>query len=90
MLDIQLLRSEPEKVQHALAKRGYDVDMTEFLERDKERRKLIASGETLKAKRNRVSGEIPAMKKRGEDITDVLAEMKEVSASIKASDARLA
>lgn len=89
MLDIQLIRTEPEKVQAALAKRGYEVDFDEFLAKDKERRQIISSGEQLKARRNRVSGQIPVLKKKGEDVSEILKEMKEVSDAIKESDARL-
>lgn len=89
MLDIQLIRTEPEKVQAALAKRGYEVDFDEFLAKDKERRQIISSGEQLKARRNRVSGQIPVLKKKGEDVSEILKEMKEVSDAIKESDTRL-
>lgn len=89
MLDIQLIRTEPQKVKESLAKRGYEADFEAFLEKDKERRQIISSGEQLKARRNRVSGQIPVMKKNGEDVTEVLKEMKEVSDAIKTSDSRL-
>lgn len=90
MLDIQLIRKSPETVQAALAKRGYTVDFTGFLAEDAERRALIAETETLKAKRNQVSAEIPKMKKAGTDVTETLAEMKTLSDTIKAADERLA
>lgn len=90
MLDIQLIRQEPELVSSRLAKKGYVVDFSDFITLDKERRKLIQKTEELKALRNKVSARIPVMKKAGEDVTASLAEMKEVAEKIKVLDAQLA
>lgn len=90
MLDIQLIRRSPEVVTEGLAKRGYEVDFTDFLKKDAARRELITSTETMKARRNKVSGEIPRLKKAGEDVSGVLQEMKELSDSIKKADEELA
>ena len=65
MLDLNLIRSNPEYVQNALKKREYDVDFTELLEWDARRRALLVENESLKAERNRMSKEIPALKKQG-------------------------
>ena len=40
MIDINLIRENPEEVKAKLAKKLYDVDFTEFLEKDKERKSL--------------------------------------------------
>ena len=37
MLDIKLLRSDPQKVQDAVKSRGGELDLTEFITIDKER-----------------------------------------------------
>ena len=89
MLDIKLIRENPEKVRTALAKRNYIVDFSEFLELDKERRELIQRVESLKAKRNRTSAEIPAIKKAGGDVASVFIEMKEIGNTIKGLDEKL-
>ena len=70
MLDLNLIRSNPEYVQEALKKREYDVDFTELLEWDARRRALLVENESLKAERNRMSKEIPALKKQGKDASD--------------------
>lgn len=90
MLDIQWIRKEPEKIRELIAKRNIEVDFTEFLEQDKKRRDLIHTTEELKAERNRSSALIPQMKKKGEDTTELLAKMKEISEEIKRNDAELA
>ena len=90
MLDIQLIRQQTDLVSRKLAKKGCNVDFTEFLKLDKERRALIQKTEELKALRNKVSAQIPLMKKNGEDVGQQLAEMKNVAEEVKRLDADLA
>jgi seryl-tRNA synthetase len=90
MLDINLIRQDPEAVRQALLKRMDAVDFTELLQWDADRRELIKKGDELRARRNKVSEEIAAMKRKGADASAVLNEMKAVSDEIKAIDARLA
>ena len=89
MIDINAIRNDPDKIRAALLKRMKEVDFGELLAWDEERRALIGENDTLKAKRNETSGVIPAMKKNGEDVTGLLAEMKEVSSALKEKDAAL-
>ena len=46
MLDINLIRKDPEFVKAALAKREYEVDFTELLQWDARRKEIIAEGES--------------------------------------------
>ena len=89
MLDIKLIRENPEYVKTSLAKRNYDVDFTDFLNLDKKRRELIAKTEELKAKKNKASAKIPIMKKNNEDVSVVLEEMKDISNKVKGIDLEL-
>jgi len=89
MLDINLIRKEPEKVRQALLKRMDDVSFDELLELDTRRRELIQETEGMKAQRNDVSGKIPRLKKAGQDVSDLLIEMKQLSAQIKDQDTQL-
>ena len=68
MLDIKLLRSEPQKVIDAIKSRGGELDLTEFAEIDKQRRELLQEVEALKNKQNVVSKQIPQLKKEGKDV----------------------
>lgn len=90
MLDIKLLRTEFDRVKEALSDRNEDFDLDRFKSLDENRRKLLAEVEVLKAEQNKVSKEIPAMKKAGEDTTAVMAEMKELSDKIKGLSSRVA
>ena len=63
MLDIKLIREQPDSVRQRLASRGAgdDTRIDELLALDEQRRKAIAEVEQLKAQRNRVSKEIGAL-----------------------------
>jgi len=89
MLDIRLLRNETEKVKAALARRKEDVDIDAVLALDASKRELLFEVEGLKSKQNEVSKKIPAMKKAGEDVAPVFAEMKELSDKIKEMDEKV-
>ena len=89
MIDLQLIRKDSDSVAAALAKKGAIVSFDELLVWDKDRRALIAEVETLKAKRNKVSGEIPLYKKQGKDTTEIFKEMREIGDKITESDAKI-
>jgi seryl-tRNA synthetase len=89
MLDINLIRKEPDMVRNALLKRMSSVDFTELLDLDNQKRGLILDGEKLKSRKNEVSANIPELKKEGKDISELLEEMKQVADSIKSIDIRL-
>ena len=89
MLDIKVLRTEPDKIRQALKNRNNDLDITPAIELDKQRRELLADVEQKKAKQNEITKQIPAMKKAGENTDAVFAEMKELSDEIKEDDTKL-
>ena len=89
MLDIRLLRENPEAVERGLRDRGGAELVRETVARDAERRRLIAEVETLKAERNRASEAIGQAKRRGEDSEAAMARMREVGDRIKALDAEV-
>ena len=91
MLDIRLIKENPEEIKARLEAKGRDCseEIDRILELDAKRRDLIHDGEQLKARQNKASKEIPARKKAGEDVAPLLAEMKTISDEIKASDAAL-
>ncbi|GGI42909.1 serine--tRNA ligase [Mammaliicoccus stepanovicii] len=90
MLDIRLIRTEPEFVKDKISKRGDDpVVIDEILELDKKRRTLIAKTEELKSRRNKVSAEIAQKKRNKENADDVILEMRQVGDEIKELDQSL-
>ena len=89
MLDIKLIRQEPEKVKAALARRKEEDKIDEILDLDKRRRDALYEVEQLKSKQNAVSKQIPQIKKEGGDTTAIFAEMKALSENIKKLDAEV-
>lgn len=92
MLDIKLVRSNPELVKEGMRRRGKDMDalVDEVCAIDEKRREVSAETEAMKARQNAVSKQIPMLKKEGKDTTEIFAEMKELSAKIKEGDEKLA
>ena len=89
MLDLKLIREQPDAVQRGLATRGGAELVPEILAADADRRRLVTEVETLKAERNRTSEAIGQAKRRGENPEAVMARMREVSDRIKALDAEV-
>lgn len=89
MLDIKILRTEPDRIREALKNRNNDLDITPAIEMDAQRREILAEVEQMKAKQNEITKQIPAMKKAGESTDQIFAEMKELSGEIKELDAKV-
>ncbi len=87
MIDIKILRNEPEKLIESLKRRKETrIDIDHLLDLDKQRRELVFNVEQMKNKQNTISKQIPALKKEGKDTSDIFAEMKELSDEIKKID----
>jgi seryl-tRNA synthetase len=89
MLDLRLIREQPDAVIRALADKGGAPLIPEILARDTERRRLIKEAEELKAQRNVASEAIGRAKKAGQDAGAEQARMREVGDRIKALDAEV-
>jgi seryl-tRNA synthetase len=89
VLDLKLIRDQPEAVAERLAARGGAAAglIKDLLAKDAERRRLIKEADELKALRNRASEAIGQAKRRGEDASAEQARMREVADRIKALDA---
>ena len=86
MLDIKRIKEDPQGVKAGLKAKGVDCDETvdRILELDGQRRALIMQTETKKAEQNRISKEIPKLKKAGQDVTPIFQQMAELKAAIAA------
>lgn len=91
MLDIKVIRENPDKVKAAMKSRNKDMDalVDEILEIDAKRRELIAKTDELKAQQNAASKQIPQIKKEGGDISEIMQKMNEIKEAIKADDGLL-
>ncbi|HBA59733.1 MAG TPA: serine--tRNA ligase [Elusimicrobia bacterium] len=88
MLDINLIRTDAEKVKKALLKRMDSVDLGPVLELDRKRRELIVEADSLKMRKNTVSAGVKGQDKEAQQA--LFAEMKEISAKVKTLDAGVA
>ncbi|NMB11719.1 MAG: serine--tRNA ligase, partial [Firmicutes bacterium] len=86
MLDLRLIRTNPDLVREAMAKRGVEVPLDELLELDARRRNLLTDLEQKKAQRNAVSEQIGHMRKAKQNADQLIAEMKDLSQEIKQGD----
>ena len=86
MLDIRVIRENPERVKEAVRSRNGDLDaqIDELLAIDQERRALQQKIDSLKQQQNAASKEIPQIKKAGGDASEIFAKMAEIKTEVKA------
>ena len=89
MLDIKLIRDQPERVRAALLKRMDAVDFTELLAWDEARRSTTTRLDQNRNRRNEVSATVPGLKKAGANVEPVFAEMKTLGNEIKTLEGEL-
>jgi len=91
MIDIKLIRETPDAVKQSLLNKGADCcgDIDRILELDVRRRTLIAGTEADKAEQNRVSKQIPLIKKAGGDTAGIFASLNALKNGIRESEAEL-
>jgi seryl-tRNA synthetase len=92
VLDLKLIREDPERVREALARRGQQAaaGLDAVLELDGRRRALIPTLESLRAERNAAADSIAQAKRAGEDAAAAIAAQREVGAREKQLSGELA
>jgi seryl-tRNA synthetase len=89
MLDLKLIRSDPERFREGLARRGAVADLDKLLALDERRRELLPEIESGRARQNEANDAIAAAKREGGDADSAIAEMREVSKRVKDLQAEL-
>jgi len=89
MLDMKLIRENPEQVKQGLAKKYDTGDIDSILTLDEKRREIIRQVEKRKGDRNKASAEIAQKKKSGEPADEAIAAMRRVGQEIAALDDQL-
>ena len=79
MLDIKMIRENPESIRKMLKDRDVQFDLDLLLELDKKRREMIISTDNLRKKKNEMSIKISEAKKTGSDAASIIQEMQVVS-----------
>jgi seryl-tRNA synthetase len=89
MLDIKFVRNNLKSIEGMLKSRRYNLDISQLETIDRARRNKLAALEELRHQRNEVSDQIAVRRKKKEDATTLIAEMKTVSSEIKKMEQRL-
>ena len=84
MLDIKLIRENPEKINELLKRRNPDLSIDKVIDIDAERRKIQTQADELRAKRKNESQKIGMMKKNGENTDALQEEIRALGDEIKA------
>jgi len=79
MLDMKMIRENPESIRKMLKDRDVQFDLDSLLELDKKRRDMIISTDELRKKKNEMSIKISEAKKTGSEATTIIQEMQSVS-----------
>ncbi|HUB99930.1 MAG TPA: serine--tRNA ligase [Solirubrobacterales bacterium] len=89
MLDLKLIRSDPERVKAALARRGAAAQVDELLAFDARRRELLPEIENAQAERKTLSKQIGEAKQRGEDAEELMATVAGLKETIESGKEEL-
>jgi len=91
MIDIKLIRETPGLIKQNLLKKGvdYSVQIDRILQLDVKRRTIITESESNKAEQNKVSKQIPQMKKDGIDTVEVFEQLNKLKEKIRSADDQL-
>ena len=86
MIDIKKLRDDGKNIQNLLLKRGYKLNIEEFLSLDSARKDLQISVEDLQSKRKELSSQFGKLKSSGEDTDDLKKEIDSINSDLKLKD----
>lgn len=89
MLDLKLIRSEPERVKAALARRGAADSIDELIALDERRRELLPEIEGVRSQRKQASEQIGEAKKSGEDASAAIAKVRELKSELEKMEGEL-
>lgn len=89
MLDIKLIRENPDKINELLKRRNPDLSIDNVIKIDEDRRKIQFELDNLRAKRKTESNKIGALKKEGKDTTELQAEIRAMGDEVKALEEKL-
>ncbi|MBQ4646115.1 MAG: serine--tRNA ligase [Candidatus Gastranaerophilales bacterium] len=89
MLDIKLIRENPEKINELLKRRNPELSVDSVIKIDEDRRKIQFELDNLRATRKTESNKIGAMKKDGIDTTELQAQIRKMGDDIKVLEEKL-
>ena len=82
MIDINLLRADPEKVKNSLKIKNYDLDSDLFIEIDSNRKTLQTEVEDLKGLKNKLSKDFGELKSNNQDTSELSNQLDEIKKNL--------
>jgi len=89
MLDINLIKENPEQVKKALLKKNWNVDFTNLIKKFDKKKDLIKKSDELKAEKNKLSAEVPVLKKQGKSTEKIFEVVKNLNSEIEQYDLKI-
>ena len=82
MIDINLLRADPERVKNSLKIKNYDLDSDLFIEIDSNRKALQTEVEDLKGLKNKLSKDFGELKRNNQDTSELSNQLDEIKKNL--------
>ncbi len=82
MIDINLLRADPERVKNSLNIKNYDLDSDLFIEIDSNRKTLQTEVEDLKGLKNKLSKDFGELKRNNQDTSELSNQLDEIKKNL--------
>jgi seryl-tRNA synthetase len=90
MLDLKIIRDNPEAVKNQLKRRGGDFkELDDLLKPEEDRRLGLQESELLKSKKKKLSAEVGQLKQKGQDASEIMEEVRVINISIKELDDKI-
>ena len=82
MIDINLLRADPERIKNSLKIKNYDLDSDLFIEIDSNRKTLQTEVEDLKGLKNKLSKDFGELKRNNQDTSELSNQLDEIKKNL--------
>ena len=82
MIDINLLRADPEKVKNSLKIKNYDLDSDLFIEIESKRKTFQTEVEDLKGLKNKLSKDFGELKRNNQDTSELSNQLDEIKKNL--------
>ena len=82
MIDINLLRADPEKVKNSLKIKNYDLDSDLFIEIESKRKTFQTEVEDLKGLKNKLSKDFGELKRNNQDTSELSNQLEEIKKNL--------
>ena len=89
MININVLRDQPEQAKLELKKRGYNLDIKKFEKLEQERKSVQVKAQELQEQRNQVSKKIGLEKSKGNNVDELMKQVNSTADILKSYEAQL-